>query len=239
MPSYGSHAVGALARYRLAGQEIDLSRVQAALRESDEWWDALFNVAGMGILFGTVEGEVLAASPSLVSLTGYSMDDLRGVESILEITHPDDRNADLELFTELINGDRDFYQLEKRYIKKDQTLMWGRLTVVLLRDEHGKPCFVIGMVEDISAAKQATEFEIRLRETELFKRQALGLNDDVVQGLVVAKLAFDSGDVEKGRTALSESLSRLKDVVDRMLAHTEDLEPGDFVQGHLMGKVDD
>ncbi|MBW3594641.1 MAG: PAS domain S-box protein [Actinobacteria bacterium] len=238
MSPFGSEAVGALSRYRLSGQEIDLGRVQAALRESDEWWDALFNVAGIGILFGTIEGEVLAVSPSLVEVIGYTREELMEV-GILEITHPDDREADLQLFGELVEGKRDFYQLDKRYFRKNGDLMWGRLTIVLLRDESGQPCFVIGMVEDITATRYASELESRLRESEAFKRQALQLNDEVLQALVVAKLAFDSGETEKGHAALATGLGQLKRVIDHMLAQSDVLAPGDFVRGHMfMGGAD-
>ena len=234
MTTFGSEAVGALSRYHLSGQEVDLARVQAALGESDEWWHALFNVAGVGILVGTIEGEVIAASPSLTDIFGYSEDEFKAPGRVLEMTHPDDREADLQLFGELVQGQREFYQLDKRYFKKDQTMIWGRLTIVLLRDAEGNPCFVIAMVEDITPSKQAAELESRLRETEAFKRQALQLNDEVLQGLVVAKLAFDNGDADKGREALSNSLSHLKQVIDHMLAQSEALEAGDFVRGQVL-----
>lgn len=240
MHSYGSEAVGALSRYHLSGQEVDLARVQAALGESDEWWHALFNVAGVGLLVGTIEGEVLAASPSLVKIFGYSEEEFKAPGRVLEMTHPDDREIDLQLFGELVQGQREFYQLDKRYFTKDQTMIWGRLTIVLLRDSEQKPCFVIAMVEDITPSKQAAELESRLRETETFKRQALQLNDEVLQGLVVAKLAFDSGDGDKGRAALEGTLTQLKQVIDHMLAQSEALEAGDFVRGHMfMGRSAD
>lgn len=233
MSPFGSEAVGALSRYHLSGQEVDFARIQAALSESDEWWHALLNVAGVGILVGTIEGEVLAVSPSLIEIFGYTEDELKAPGHVLEMTHPDDREADLQLFGELVQGRREFYQLDKRYFKKDQTLIWGRLTIVLLRDSDGQPCFVIAMVENITASKQAADLQSRLRETEAFKRQALQLNDEVLQGLVVAKLAFDSGDTQKGRSALSDSLVHLKQVIDHMLAQSQALEAGDFVRGHM------
>lgn len=74
----------------------------------------------------------------------------------------------------------------------------------------------------------------------VFRRQALKLNDEVLQGLAVAKMAFDSGDDKKGRDALAESLAQLRQVIDQMLAQGEALEAGDFVRGHmLMGRMDD
>ena len=75
---------------------------------------------------------------------------------------------------------------------------------------------------------------------EDFRRQALKLNDEVLQGLVVAKMAFESGDNEKGRAALAESLDQLRQVIDQMLPQGTDPTAGDFVRGHmLMGRMDD
>lgn len=233
MSLFGSEAVGALARYRLSGNEVDLQRVQSALRESDEWWDALFNVAGVGMMFGTLEGEILAVTPSLETIFGYPEEELKEVGPA-GVTHPDDLQTDLQLFGELVEGKREYYQLDKRYLRKDGSLMWGRLTVVLLRDESGQPRFAAAMVEDTTSDHQASEYESRLREAELYKRQALELNDEVLQELVVAKLAFDSGATAKGQEALSSSLAHLKQVIDHMLAHGESLAPGDFVRGHLL-----
>ena len=75
---------------------------------------------------------------------------------------------------------------------------------------------------------------------EDFRHQALKLNDEVLQGLVVAKMAFESGDNEKGRAALAESLDQLRQVIDQMLPQGTDPAAGDFVRGHmLMGRMDD
>jgi hypothetical protein len=66
------------------------------------------------------------------------------------------------------------------------------------------------------------------------------LNDEVLQGLAVAKMAFDSGEDAKGKDALAASLDQLKQVIDQMLEQGETLEAGDFVRGHmLMGKMDE
>lgn len=75
---------------------------------------------------------------------------------------------------------------------------------------------------------------------EDFRRQALKLNDEVLQGLVVAKMAFESGDNDRGQEALAKSLNQLRQVIDQMLPQGTDLTAGDFVRGHmLMGKMDD
>jgi hypothetical protein len=73
-----------------------------------------------------------------------------------------------------------------------------------------------------------------------FRRQALKLNDEVLQGLVVAKMAFESGDNERGQEALAASLDQLRQAIDQMLSQGAGPEAGDFVRGHmLMGRMDD
>lgn len=65
------------------------------------------------------------------------------------------------------------------------------------------------------------------------------MNDEVLQALVVAKLGFDSGDMDKGRAALADGLGQLKQVIDHMLADSDELQGGDFVRGHMfMGRTD-
>jgi PAS domain S-box-containing protein len=80
-----------------------------------------------------------------------------------EFTYPDDIQADLQLFHALASGERDHYQIEKRYIRKDGQVMRGRLTVSLIQSPDAKPKFGVGMVEDITAHKLAEE---SLRENQ-------------------------------------------------------------------------
>ena len=67
------------------------------------------------------------------------------------------------MFTEVISGERENYHIEKRYYGKDGRLVWGHLTVSLVRDERGEPLFGIGVVEDITERKRAKE---ALRQTQ-------------------------------------------------------------------------
>jgi hypothetical protein len=86
------------------------------------------------------------------------------------------------------------------------------------------------------------EFALSEGETtpDDFRRQALKLNDEVLQRLAVAKMAFESGDNERGQEALAEGLDQLKQVIDQMLPQGTDPSAGDFVRGHmLMGRMDD
>jgi PAS domain S-box-containing protein len=85
---------------------------------------------------------------------GYTPQELVGVE-IEAITHPDDLRVQVGHRERLHAGDTDAYRMEKRYLRKDGTIVWGLLDVTALRDERGAIEGVIGQVQDITARKEA------------------------------------------------------------------------------------
>lgn len=113
---------------------------------------------------------------------------------------------DWALYSELVAGKRDRYEIEKRYFKKDGQLMWGHLTVSLVRDLHGAPGpYTVGMVEDITERQRAEE-ELqrsrdqlralaarvqRVREEER-TRVAREIHDELGQALTAIKLDLSS-----------------------------------------------
>jgi len=99
------------------------------------------------------------SNPTLQAMMGYDEEDLRG-RHFAEYTHPDDVEKEQAYFDELRAGTRDRYQIEKRYVRKDGEVFWGRLTVS--RHEGNR---VIGMVEDIDEQKRQ-EKELRAAKEE-------------------------------------------------------------------------
>jgi PAS domain S-box-containing protein len=210
------HPVAELDRRYLSGAEIDLDHLQEALRTSEEWWQAIFEAAGIGILLGDAHGRILSTNHSLQRMLGYTEVDFKtlGAEGI---THPEDFHSDLELFRELVDGQRANYQLEKRYVRKDGSIMWGSLTVLMLKDEEGNSKFGIALLQDITRAKRTEETEQRLLANVAQQRQALELNDEVVQGLAVAKMALETGDTELAGRTIASTLASARTIVGRLL----------------------
>ncbi len=164
-------------------------RTAAALRESETRFRAIFSAAAIGIVLANLTGRPVESNPAIEQMLGYTREELRNMV-FTEVTHPDDILADWELFAELVTGQRDSYQMEKRYLHKDRRVVWGNLTVSLIRDASGTPQFTIGMVEDITARKSMEadliEAQRRLaesRETERL-RLARELHDTAVQHLL-------------------------------------------------------
>ncbi len=120
--------------------------------------NAIFESAATGMALLDLEGHVVHSNPALRKMLGYSEEALRKMK-VQEYTHPDDIIKDLSLVQELLEGKRTSYQIDKRYIHKKGYLVWGRLTVTLLKTKPGHDAgeTFLGMLEDVSYRKQLDE----------------------------------------------------------------------------------
>lgn len=90
------------------------------------------------------------------------------------------------------------------------------------------------------AHKRAEAYAVRLREGELRRRQVLEINDNVVQGLVVAKYALDADDAGAAREAVERTLDSARHIIGDLLHDAELsalLNPGDLVRDRPVGSV--
>jgi PAS domain S-box-containing protein len=89
-------------------------------------------------------------------MLGYSEKELREL-SLVDITHEDYRDANSELITELLEGKRQYFEMEKRYRRKDGNLIWVRVHVSLVSGKQITPRFLLAIVDDITERKRAEE----------------------------------------------------------------------------------
>lgn len=134
----------------------DRVRAEAALAESEERFRNIFEEAGIGIILTDRQGKVVKANPALQQILGYGPDELQQM-TVAGITHPDDVEESRRCLAELVAGERDLYRLQKRYVTRSGKIVWGLATVTALRDADGTVRYTLGMVEDITARKQAEE----------------------------------------------------------------------------------
>jgi two-component system sporulation sensor kinase A len=83
---------------------------------------------------------------------GYSEEEWREL-TVKDISHPDDYVLDLQLFYEMRAGNRQYYQMEKRYFHKSGEIIWGSLNVTLIRDPLSKQQYFLAQVLDITEEK--------------------------------------------------------------------------------------
>jgi len=138
-------------------RELDERRhAEEALIESEARFRTTFEDSGSGIALVDMQGHPVKCNPALQKILGYSEAELVSM-SFTEFTHVDDRELDWALYQELTAGKRDRYEIEKRFITKGGSAIWGSLVVSLVRDRDGIPKYAIGMVQDITERKQAEE----------------------------------------------------------------------------------
>ena len=118
----------------------------------------VFNASPIGIAVENLEGQPLFMNAAFCSMLGFSEEELRNKHCV-DFSPPEDAAKDWALFQQLKAGSVDHYQLEKRYFRKDRSLVWGRLSISLL-NSHPSP-LVIAMVEDITDKKRAEEARFR------------------------------------------------------------------------------
>ncbi|MEH2173268.1 PAS domain S-box protein [Nostoc sp.] len=124
-------------------------QTEVALRESEERFRAMFNQAAVGITLVGLDGGFLQINPALCEITGYSHEELIQM-NFQEITHPDDLEVDLENARRVLAKEISGYSLEKRYIRKDGSIVWVNLTSSAVWDAKGQPMYALGIIEDIS-----------------------------------------------------------------------------------------
>ena len=155
----------------IARDVTERKRAEELLRESEERFRTIFENAGLGAALVDRQGHPVKCNPALQKMLGFTEDELRNM-TFTEFTHPDDKDRDWRLYEELVAGTRDRYEIEKRYIGKNGQVIWGQLTVSLVRNKDGTPAeYTVGMVEDITERKRA-ERELTDAHEQLTKELA-------------------------------------------------------------------
>jgi PAS domain S-box-containing protein len=149
----------------VGGMAIDITeemRTRAVLGESEERFRATFEQAAVGIAHVGPDGRWLRVNRKLCDIVGYGPEEMLA-RTFQDITHPDDLEADLAQVRRLLAGEIETYSMEKRYFRKDRSLVWINLTVSLVRTPEGQPKYFISVVEDITEQKGIRD---ALRESE-------------------------------------------------------------------------
>lgn len=148
---------------------LSRKRAEQAHLVSEERFHRTFANAAVGIAHVSADGRWLRVNDKLCSILGYSREELlRG--TFQDVTYPDDLEGDLANLKKLIDGSIETYAMEKRYVRADGGVIWGALTVSLVRSRSGEPDYFISVVQDITSRRQA---EIALKEADRRKDEFL------------------------------------------------------------------
>jgi PAS domain S-box-containing protein len=139
--------------------------IEADLREREERFRATFDVAAVGLAHVDLDGRWIRVNDGLCGILGYSREELLGMR-FADVTHPDDIAVDLALSAQLVDGTRDSYTLEKRYLRADGSIVWAELQASVVRDAAGSARYFVAAIRDVTQRREA-ESTIRRQLAEI------------------------------------------------------------------------
>jgi len=184
---------------------------ESNLRNSEERYRATFEQAAVGMVHTGFDGRFLRCNPRFAQIVGYPAEELPGM-TFQQITHPEDVAEGVNAIEQVVAGKIESSAWEKRYLRKDGSTTWGRITLSLQRDAAGKPAHLIAVVQDINARKAA---EQAMRDAEqkfrdIFEDAPEGIFQTSPQGKSLAlnpagarMLGYETA--EEGMAAISDS----------------------------------
>ena len=164
----------------LMGAIVDITarkQAEASLLESERRFRRTFELAGSGVAHIGMDRRFIRVNRRLCEILGYPQDELLRLTG-RQISHPEDVDVINAQRPSLYAGEIDVVRVEKRYLRKDGSIVWVSFTMVVERDAAGKPQYEIAFFDDITARKQA---EAALRESEeRFRSVVDSANDGIL-----------------------------------------------------------
>jgi PAS domain S-box-containing protein len=162
----------------LARDITDRKRAEEALRESEERFRGTFENAAVGIAHTDLDGRFLRVNEKLCDILGYSRAELLA-RRVHDVTYPEDWTADVEQFRLLLRGRLPSFSRDKRYVRRDGSLVWLAVSVSLQRDAAGRPLNAISVARDIDHRKRLEKELRQAKEAEAERARLAELGRDV------------------------------------------------------------
>jgi len=137
---------------------IDISKeneLKTKLQEEERKYSLIFNNAHIGIKLIDLEGRFLDVNQRACDIVGYTKKELLKIQ-FHDITHTEDLNRELEFIKQLLHGEISFYEIQKRFIHKDGSIVWVNLFTALIKDEYNVAKYFVSVIQDITEFKETT-----------------------------------------------------------------------------------
>ncbi len=230
LPNKGQQRIVGIIASAIAVEENRLQAVEA-LRESEERFRVIYESSPVGILSVDNRGKVIRSNRAFERIIGYREDELVRM-TFNEFTYPDDREIGMDALKNMIAGVSESARMEKRYVRKDGSILWASLTVSAIRDSQGALLSTVSIVEDITERKRAEELIVAsLREKEILLKEVhhrVKNNLQVISSLLSLQADRLKDDQLKPILAESQGRVRAMALVHEKLYRSENLSKINF-----------
>lgn len=132
----------------------ELKRTQLKLERNEESFIKTFDNSIIGMAMVGFDGKFIKVNKSLANSLGYSANELTEL-TFQDLTHPEDLAKNVSLLQKVLDHELESYQIEKRYVHKNGSLVYVVLTTTMVKDLDGNPSYMISQVQDITSKKEA------------------------------------------------------------------------------------
>ena len=210
-------------------KEVDERKMtEEALRLSEAQFRGVFEGSAVGITISDTKGHIMACNPAYQKMLGYSAQELKKI-NFSALTHSEDVAKNMDSYRELLEGKRDYFRAEKRYVHKDGKVIQGQLTVSLIRDQLGNPEFVVGLIENIGERILLENERLKAGKLESIGILAGGIAHDfnnlltaIIGNISLAKKYIEPENKATLRLQQAEkALHRTKDLTQQLLTFSK------------------
>lgn len=131
-------------------------KIEEKIRRRDAQFRAIFEQAAVGISRFALNGQFLQVNQRMCQMLGYTQEEML-TKTMAEISHPEEWEIDMDYLEPILKGEAETFSREKRYLQKEGSVFWGKITVSVVRGSSKHTDYFIGILEDISERKKAEE----------------------------------------------------------------------------------
>ncbi len=220
---------------KLSQKNVELAiargEAEAEIVESQERIRSFFKLSLVGFFISIPDEGFVEVNDKFCEMFGYSREALRHLNA-KDLTHPDDQEASVQGMARIRLGEINGLSLEKRYIRKDGSVLHGRVSVRGVRGRDGEVAFFLGLVEDITEQHQAQEAVVRAERLAAVGTLAGGvahefnnINQVVLLNLHLVLQEQLHSTTRRRLETLLKAIQRSASITDSLLSFTRDRKP--------------
>lgn len=183
----------------------------------DSVYRIAFDVAASGLGLASTKGVLLRVNDAFCDILGYgSASDLVG-KTFRDVVHRDDVDSAAAALSELLDGERQSYRTERRYQRRDGSVVWMLVSVALVRDQRSHPWYFVVQIQDLTAYKERDELARRAALVKNHHSTADVLQSSVLSRLRAAQRQLADGDAEAARETIDLTVIHAEQLLGTLL----------------------